>query len=225
MAYEALKCPSCGADIQNEIKKEETFCEYCGTKVHWKDDSKINIQIDGIMGASQLKEIAQKAYAAQQYKQSIEKFSEVSEQDPTDHECWWGMVLCEIKLKEQNWGGLKNIADRYSILIDEDSSEYKSAIAYAPTEDAARYKDYVARYNQHFKNLIAEQEESEKYKSIPATIAIIIFEGIAIFILCLMCAAFFSIFLGDGVFKFGILAGLILGIGVTVFMAFTNLRN
>lgn len=94
----SINCPSCGGSVQLDDTREFGFCEFCGSKIMYREEAqrlKIEgqIKVAGISDADKLYEDAQMFLVApMDIKQAESCFQKMTEQFPRDYRGWMGLV-------------------------------------------------------------------------------------------------------------------------------------
>ena len=138
MALIALKCPSCGADIELDESREFAFCSYCGSKVMQEKkivELKGNVKVDGISTVDKLLERACILVEDEDYIQAEKSFDKVLEIEPKCADAYWGKVLCEFEISDIE------IAKKSGIDITK-STNYKRALSFASEDKKEKYLNY-----------------------------------------------------------------------------------
>ena len=126
MKFVSGRCPNCGYDVQLSESKESGFCSSCGSAIRVQDAvQKLKLElsgkvgVDGINTVQQLKVNAQRSFDVGQYQNAISDWRKAADINKTDHESWWGIVRCEMKLRPkyliENFN--KNPAFLFNLLI------------------------------------------------------------------------------------------------------------
>lgn len=87
METTAIKCPSCGANLNIEAGREKVFCSYCGNQVMLKESTS-NTQKSSIINYHK---IAKAAYESDKYKEAQDYYKKILEFDSSNIEAWLGM--------------------------------------------------------------------------------------------------------------------------------------
>ena len=138
MALIALKCPSCGADIELDESREFAFCSYCGSKVMQEKkivELKGKVKVDGISTVDKLLERAYILVEDEDYNQAEKSFDKVLEIEPKCADAYWGKVLCEFEISDIE------IAKKHGIDITK-STNYKRALSFASEDKKEKYLNY-----------------------------------------------------------------------------------
>jgi len=161
MELTAAKCPNCQAKIQIDPETKNGFCSYCGSQIipqeaihHLKVSGKVSVE--GVNTTAQLKANAQRSYDVKQYDNAERDWKRVIDLDATDHEAYWGQILCHIA----KYPATKFFSTEYphSIL----NNMYDSALAYAPPETKAKYQAFAKKHNISAEAEIHERARIEK---------------------------------------------------------------
>ena len=134
----ALKCPSCGADIEFEESREFAFCSYCGSKViQEKKTVELigKVKIDGISTVDKLLERAYILVEDEDYIQAEKSFDKVLEIEPKCADAYWGKVLCEFEISDIE------IAKKHGVDITK-STNYRRALSFASEDKKEKYLNY-----------------------------------------------------------------------------------
>lgn len=136
MGFIALKCPSCGAEIELDESRDFAFCTYCGTKMV-RDKQIIehrgSIKVEGIATANALLERAYNFIADKDFHRAVVYLNRVLDQEPKCAKAYWGLLLCQFATNE-------TILD---LLLDRPLTEYdlyNKAVMFAEDEDKAYYE-------------------------------------------------------------------------------------
>ena len=152
-----LQCRCCGGGlVEIEGSNRVAKCQFCGRKQSipiFSDEKRAN----QFSRAEQLRK-------NNDYDKAISLYERLIEEDPTDPEAFWSMVLCRYGIeyvKDPRSGEQKptvNRAQYTSILADED---YRSAIKYATDEQKELYEAEAKQINEIQKGIleIASNEE------------------------------------------------------------------
>lgn len=138
MALVSLRCPSCGADIELDEKREFGFCSYCGTKVMMDKqivELKGTIKVDGVSTADKLLERAFILVEDKEYSEAEGYFNKVLELEPKCAKAYWGKMLCEYRIPYAKTAEIKGIDITKS-------NNYKRAVSFATGKEKEKYITY-----------------------------------------------------------------------------------
>lgn len=99
MGMVAMKCPSCGADIELDDSREFGFCNFCGTKVM---QDKIVVEHSGSVVLDDSKELEKLYKAARNARETsddataLKHYETISAKDPDSWEALFYMVILRI---------------------------------------------------------------------------------------------------------------------------------
>lgn len=126
-----FKCKMCGGELEMISGSSTAECEYCGSKQTLPRVS------DDRLAA--LYERANDLRMSHEFDKAIETYEKIIEENPTDADAYWSMVLCRygIQYVEETKGGARkptiNRVQKVSIFEDVD---FKAALRYAdPAQD------------------------------------------------------------------------------------------
>lgn len=100
MGFVALKCPSCGADIQIDDTREFGFCTYCGTKVVQEKtiiEHRGTISVDGVANENATLDRAFMFVEDGKYNQAVAYFEKVLNLNPRCSKAYFGKLLCQFR--------------------------------------------------------------------------------------------------------------------------------
>lgn len=138
MALVSLRCPSCGADIELDEKREFGFCSYCGTKVMM--DKKIvelkgKVTVEGVSTVDKLLERARILVEDKEYTEAESYYNKVLELEPKCAKAYWGKMLCEYRIPYAKTAEIREIDITQS-------KNYKRAVMYATGKQKEKYIEY-----------------------------------------------------------------------------------
>lgn len=143
------KCKMCGGKLEINHNESTAVCEYCGTKqtLPRLDDEK----------RATLFERANHLRRAYEYDKAIAVIEEILNEDHTDAEAYWLLVLCRYgieyveDLKTHKRIPLVNRTQPVSIYADED---YKAALKYADADQKVIYEEEAQVIDKIQKNIL-----------------------------------------------------------------------
>ncbi|MDE7269474.1 MAG: hypothetical protein K2N81_03270, partial [Acetatifactor sp.] len=97
----ALKCPSCGADIELDDSREYGFCLYCGTKIQLIE----KISITGIKSEQEQLETAKKLINIGEVSEAKILLRKIVSNSPLFGEAWFELscLLCDLTQKSESY--------------------------------------------------------------------------------------------------------------------------
>ena len=146
MGMIALKCPSCGADIQLDGSREFGFCNYCGTKVMQDKivvEHQGSLKIDNSELLNNYLIMAENALKASNGQEAQEYINKVLEIEPQNSYAW----LLKMKTVEYS----ATIGDSK---LTETSNYGENAIKFASEKDKANTEHEVYMYYLNRANTI-----------------------------------------------------------------------
>ena len=150
MGFIALRCPSCGADIQLDESREFGFCNYCGTRIVQEKtviEHTGRVSVDGIAGESSLLERAFLYIEDGRFIQADRYFEKVLDINPKCSKAYFAKILCQSNAKSA-----KELISKMSMPLDKNSC-YVKAVRFASSEERKKYESV----NESIKQNIAKQ--------------------------------------------------------------------
>ena len=143
MGFVAVKCPSCGAEVNLDESREFGFCTYCGTKVVQDKivvEHRGQVSVDGISTKESTLERANNYLEQGDFERATIYYNKALDLDPKSAIVYWKLLLCRLKLKsdEQMLQLYANPSSAYSIDL-KNYSEYENALRYANDEELERF--------------------------------------------------------------------------------------
>ncbi len=180
MGFTAVKCPSCGANIELDDSREFGFCNYCGAKIVQDKiivEHRGTVKIEGTATADTLLERAKIMLHDGDFANANTYFDRVLDIEPHCSEAYWGKLCCKLHAPD-------NVAlqkYQYSIL---EEPVYKKAIEYA---DAALKEEYQGIGKQTVVNqdVLIREQQGKVYRDSRITVR-------TSTVLALDCATFIS---------------------------------
>lgn len=86
MELKAVKCPSCGADLQVPDDKDYMVCPYCDTTVQVREEIKMKYDVN----ISNFLKLADEDLKAGNYKEAYEYYNKALESDANNPDAWLG---------------------------------------------------------------------------------------------------------------------------------------
>lgn len=83
--YEQIRCETCGGELKYSEDRKSAVCLNCGNEYHFKEEKSENLAM--------MLNLANKARLANDFDGAIQKYEAVIEENPTDAEAHWGLVL------------------------------------------------------------------------------------------------------------------------------------
>ena len=83
--YEQMRCETCGGELKYSEDRKSAVCLNCGNEYHFKEEKSENLAM--------MLNLANKARLANDFDGAIQKYEAVIEENPTDAEAHWGVVL------------------------------------------------------------------------------------------------------------------------------------
>ena len=83
--YEQMRCETCGGELKYSEDRKSAVCLNCGNEYHFKEEKSENLAM--------MLNLANKARLANDFDGAIQKYEAVIEENPTDAEAHWGLVL------------------------------------------------------------------------------------------------------------------------------------
>ena len=153
-----FKCKMCGGDLVFEQGSTVCECEYCGSRQtlpKLDDDKKANLY-----------ERAEHYRRSNEYDKAISIYEQILDEDSTDAEAYWSLVLCRYGVEYVEDPGTHkriptvNRAQYTSVLADED---YKSALKYADIYQKTIYEDEAKAIDEIQKGILAISQKEEPF--------------------------------------------------------------
>ncbi len=138
-----FKCKMCGGTLEILSGSTTAECEYCGSK-----QSLPRVSDDRL---TSFYERANDLRMSHEFDKAIELYERIIEENPTDADAYWSMVLCRygIEYVEETKGGPRkptiNRAQLKSVFEDVD---YRAAIKYADAEQRSIYEEEAAKIDR-----------------------------------------------------------------------------
>lgn len=154
MAFIALRCPSCGAEINLDQSREFGFCSYCGTKVIQEKqiiEHRGTVKIDGIATSSSLLQRGYMCLKDYKFDDAYTYFDRVLDENPTCSKAYWGMLCCEKFAADDK----KLLQSDYPL---EKYGNYRKAVEFASQDELTKYKNIANKLNDRL------TEENNAYK-------------------------------------------------------------
>ena len=153
-----LKCKMCGGDLEIIAGATVGECEYCGTKQTLPRvcDERLN----------SFYERANDLRMSHEFDKSIEIYEKIIEENPTDADAYWSMVLCQygIDYVEETKGGVrKPTINRAQLVSVFENVNYRSAIKYADTAQKHLYEEEAAQIDQILQRYIEISHREPPY--------------------------------------------------------------
>lgn len=154
MGFIALRCPSCGAEIELDSSREFGFCQFCGTKI--VQEKKViehrgtvtingNVSVDGIATLDSTLERAFMFIDDLNFSEAEIYLQRALDASPKCAKAYWGLLLCQMRTTE-------NIVTITACVPLERYSYYKKAVMYADDKErayfASKNKEVIDRLNK-----------------------------------------------------------------------------
>ena len=141
MGFVAVKCPSCGAEVNLDEDREFGFCTYCGTKIVQEKivvEHRGQVSVDGIATKETVLDRADICLAHGEFAKAKEYYNKALDLDPKSSDCYWKLLLCKLKVKNDKQL-IQRYGKRFENPIDlENYADYLSAIQFATPEQKER---------------------------------------------------------------------------------------
>lgn len=146
MGFTAVKCPSCGANVELDDSRDFGFCTYCGAKIVQDKiivEHRGSVTIEGTATKETLLERAKIMLRDGDFTGADKTYDRVLDIDPHCAAAYFGRELCAIGVRGE--AGLANY--NRSILND---GFYLQALDFAAEDERKRYEDLgeLTRDNQ-----------------------------------------------------------------------------
>lgn len=167
MGFTAVKCPSCGANIELDDSREFGFCNYCGAKIVQDKiivEHRGTVKIEGTATADTLLERAKIMVHDGDFENADTYFDRVLDIEPHSAEAYWGKLCC--KLHVLNNDALQN--HPYSIL---EESTYKKAIEYADATLREEYQN-IGKQTVINQNVLIKDQQEKVYRDSRITVRV-----------------------------------------------------
>lgn len=98
-AFEVLKCPQCGGDVELDDNQEYGFCKYCGTKMQNTKFKKITgeVKVVGNPTVENFIKLAKRDFDDENYEEALEKYNKVLDIEPDNWEAVYKRGVCITK--------------------------------------------------------------------------------------------------------------------------------
>ena len=153
-----FSCKMCGGSLEISGDMTVAECEYCGTKQtlpKLDNDKKANLY-----------DRANHFRRSNEYDKAAAIFEQILEEEPTDPESYWSLVLCRYGIEYVEDPATKkrvptvNRAQYASVLADDD---YKSALKFADEEQRKIYENDAKTIDEIQKGIIAISQNEEPF--------------------------------------------------------------
>lgn len=153
-----IKCKMCGGDLEISTDQSVATCIYCGSKQtlpRLSDERRANLY-----------ERASHFRRNNEYDKALAMYETILNEDGTDAEAYWSVVLCRYGIEYVEDPGTKrriptvNRTQHTSIFADED---YKSAVANATPEQRALYEAEAKTIDEIQKGILRISGKEEPY--------------------------------------------------------------
>lgn len=145
-------CRKCGGELIPRTDGQSGQCEYCGSiQPLPKVDSKLYNE-------------AVRLRQEQKFERAAVLFHECIEQNPTDAEAYWNIVLCKFAIEYVDEGDKKipiNHGISYSSIMDD--PDYRFALKYADPESRKAYEEEAAVIQKMQQAIIERSAGGEKF--------------------------------------------------------------
>ena len=153
-----IKCKSCGGTLV--INENETIatCEYCQMKQtlpKLNDDKKLNLY-----------ERASHFRRNNEYDKAMGIYEQILEEDTTDAESYWSLVLCRYGIEYVEDPATKKripTVNRAQFTSVYDDDNYKSALEYADSQQRELYEKEAKAINEIQKGILAISQKEEPF--------------------------------------------------------------
>lgn len=146
MGFVAVKCPSCGAEVNLDESREFGFCTYCGTKVLQDKiviEHRGQVSVDGISTLEIILDRANIYLEQKDFENAKEYYNKALDVQPRCAKAYWGLLLCKkfvsnnstlIQLYLNNpWIGIEFV----------NFPEYKNALQFANSDERNEYLSVI----------------------------------------------------------------------------------
>ena len=153
-----LKCKMCGGALAPAPDSTIAECEYCGsiqTLPRVNDDR-----------LSALYERANDLRMSHEFDKAIEVYEKIIEENPTDADAYWSMVLCKYGIEYvDDPGSGKKIPTCHRTSYDAITTdvEYQSAIKYADVAQRVLYEAEARTINEIQKNILSIVKDEKPF--------------------------------------------------------------
>lgn len=179
MGIVAIKCPSCGGDVQLDDTKEFGFCINCGTKVMLQSAQKIKVsgkvKLDTSDNAANCMKLADQAFNSQNYAEAYNYYTKVLEYDSSSYKAVFRKGLCagyvsdkgELRIDELA-NGYNNASTMINMLIAKGGSGVSSDELKAELKKMTeKFCEFALKYPDKYMRINAKQNflsSSDAYK-------------------------------------------------------------
>lgn len=155
MGFTAVKCPSCGANVELDESREVGFCSYCGAKIVQDKivvEHRGSVRIEGTATKETLLERARLMRDDGKFSDADSYYDRVLDIDPHCASAYWGKLCCEAcATSDEELGKIS-----WSVL---DEPMYKKAVAYSEGEEQKRYKALGQATSENQDVLVRKKQE------------------------------------------------------------------
>lgn len=137
MGFVAVKCPSCGADVQLDDSREFGFCTFCGAKVVQDKivvEHRGTVHIEGTVTADTLLERGKLLLKDGDFVNADMYFDRVLDRNPRCADAYWGRELCSVRISTEE------MLASYKRSIKNDDF-YLKAVEFSDGETQLRYME------------------------------------------------------------------------------------
>lgn len=138
-----LKCKMCGGDLVMMPGSTVAECEYCGSMQTLPRVSDERL--------ASFYERANDLRMSHEFDKAVEIYEKIIEENPTDADAYWSMVLCEygVEYVEETKGGpRKPTINRAQLVSVFENANYRSAIKNADEAQKKLYEEEAARIDR-----------------------------------------------------------------------------
>lgn len=153
-----FKCKMCGGTLEINEVQSTAVCEYCGTMQ--------TLPKPGNEQRENLYDRANHFRRSNEFDKAAEIYERVLNEDPTDAEAYWSLVLCRYGIEYVEDPATHkrvptvNRAQFTSIFDDEN---YKSALQYADASQRAIYEEEDNTINEIQKEILSISQQEEPF--------------------------------------------------------------
>lgn len=163
MGFVAVKCPSCGADVQLDDSREFGFCSYCGAKVVQEKivvEHRGTVRIEGTVTADTLLERGKLMLKDGDFANADMYFDRVLDGNPRCAEAYWGRELCYLRVSTEE------LLASYKHSIKKDSF-YLKAVEFSVGETQLKFMELGNKTEENqIKHETAQKIEAYKKREI-----------------------------------------------------------
>lgn len=176
MGFIAVKCPTCGADVNLDSSREFGYCTYCGTKII---QDKIVVEHRDQVSIENLIERANGYLQQSEFENAANYYNRVLDMNPKLAIAYWGLLLCKLRSKSDN--DLVEKASRGNSHLC-NHKEFQDAQKYADESFSERLTSIESEIQKRQSAYLEEKKaENAQKKRIAIVIGIVIVVVIVLF--------------------------------------------